>query len=329
MRFFSPGDAAEQRIGARCSIVARVCASKKSNGSSTPLLLEFLTGVVAPPKVLRRSRRRLRSYCIAAFAGILRRSRRSQITAAVALYRNLLPLPTVDATGSHCCSHKSLLPKSTLCCDRIVSQRTLTSASRLIREGTALLISFDGSVPRGDLGRRPETHRVQPQDPAVQKLPVVLSRTPCRENPTPAAITAHPSSSMNGRLRTGKKLQITLNGGGRNSWRFGGLRVCDDGLTRVAAGNVGAYGARRRSAAVGNEEEEEERGILEKGFCFRPSPLASPTGFHGNQSATGFQFHSARLETQSARLDFTEIQSGRLGSVRATGFHENPVGDGS
>nr|GME08351.1 hypothetical protein Iba_scaffold7474CG0010 [Ipomoea batatas] len=70
LRFFSPGDAAEQRIGARCSIVARGCASKKSNGSSTPLLLEFLTGGVTPPKVLHRSRRRSRSCYVAAFAGV-------------------------------------------------------------------------------------------------------------------------------------------------------------------------------------------------------------------------------------------------------------------
>ncbi|XP_031131913.1 VQ motif-containing protein 11-like [Ipomoea triloba] len=113
------------------------------------------------------------------------------------------------------------------------------------------------------------------QDPSVQKLPVVL---PARRAGKPNSGGHHrpPFKLHERRLRTGKKLQITLNGGGGTVGPSAAARVVMG--SPVSPLEMLARRSPTTSAAVGNEEEEEERGISEKGFCFRPSPLSTPRG---------------------------------------------------
>nr|GMD07601.1 VQ motif-containing protein 11-like [Ipomoea batatas] len=112
------------------------------------------------------------------------------------------------------------------------------------------------------------------QDPSVQKLPVVL---PARRAGKPNSGHHRPPFKLHERrLRTGKKLQITLNGGGGTVGASAAARVMMG--SPVSPLEMLARRSPTTSAAVGNEEEEEERGILEKGFCFRPSPLSTPRG---------------------------------------------------
>lgn len=113
------------------------------------------------------------------------------------------------------------------------------------------------------------------QDPSVQKLPVVV---PARRAGKPSSGHHRPAFKLHERRQTAKKLEITLNGGGGRV----GLLSSPSAATRLVMGSpvspLEMLARRSPTSPVENEEEEEERGISEKGFCFRPSPLSTPRG---------------------------------------------------
>ncbi|XP_019169973.1 PREDICTED: VQ motif-containing protein 11-like [Ipomoea nil] len=117
------------------------------------------------------------------------------------------------------------------------------------------------------------------QDPSVQKLPVVL---PARRAGKPNSAHHRPPFKLHERrLQTSKKLQITLNGGGGGTVGRLSPSASAAAATRVVMGSPVSpleMLARRSPTSAVENEEEEERGISEKGFCFRPSPLSTPRG---------------------------------------------------